>query len=226
MPATVEELRFEGAGGAPVAARLHLPARERASGAGVLLIGEPDEPAGAAAERAARAAALVAAGHAALSVELAPGEGGGPPPDRRALVDLDAGLERLAACADLDPERLAAWGSGRAGTRAFLLGCHSRRLAAAVCTHAPFVEPDLGPARPVQPLEMALNLGCPLLAVFAEDDPLAPPAQAEELRRVLSQFAREFDIVVRPRSEPGARAASDADPAGPELAFLAAHLES
>ena len=45
---------------------------------------------------------------------------------------------------------------------------------------------------------MALNLGCPLLALFGEDDPSIPQEDVEAMRRVLSQFSREFDIVTFP----------------------------
>lgn len=228
MAGTVEDLALDAGGGAVLAARLHRPPAERTSGAAVLLVAAP----GATAEPALAGVAegLGAAGLTALVLAPARGADGAPPGDRAALGQLDRALAWLAERPEIDAERLAAWGRGGAGTLAFLLGCHSRRLAAAVCVRAPLVAAELSAARPVQPLEMALNLGCPVLAVFDEGDAAAPPEHAAAAERVLSQFAREFDIVVRPPSAEGpSRAAADAalaDELRRGLAFLAEHLEA
>jgi len=50
----------------------------------------------------------------------------------------------------------------------------------------------------VQPLELALNLSCPMLAIFGEKDPSIAPEDVERFRKVRDQFAREVTVVVLP----------------------------
>jgi carboxymethylenebutenolidase len=115
--------------------------------------------------------------------------------DRRVLADLEAGLARLAAVPCVDRARLGALGLGHGGTFALMLGCTSRRLAAVVLIGARVRYPALSRAKPSQPLELALNLGCPVLAAVGEGDPATPPADVEALRETLGRFARELELV-------------------------------
>jgi carboxymethylenebutenolidase len=119
-------------------------------------------------------------------------------PDRRVLGDLECALERLAAEPGVDARRLGAAGFCMGGNYAFLLGCASRRLSALVDFYGRFVYRELSPAKPVQPLELALNLSCPMLAIFGEKDPSISREDVDRLRRVMDQFAREVTIVVYP----------------------------
>lgn len=118
--------------------------------------------------------------------------------DRRVMGDLDAALEELVSARAVDPERLAAVGCGVGGTFAFLLGCHSRKVTAVVAFYSEIIYPELGPHRPVQPLEMALNLSCPFLGHYGQQDASIPLEHVESMRDVLSQFAREFEIETYP----------------------------
>lgn len=153
--------------------------------------------------------------------------------DRQSGADLERALERLAAEPGVDPRRLAAVGFGAGGTLAFLLGCRSDRPAAVVACHGPVVRSELSAAHPVQPLEMALNLACPLLALFGREDPAIPPEHVKRLRTVLSQFARSFDIVSLPDAGRGFfddRCVGHHEVAAQEawertLSFLREHLE-
>jgi len=154
--------------------------------------------------------------------------------DRRTLADLEACLGWLARHGDVDRERLAVVGVGFGGTLAFQLACTSRRVAAAVVLGGSLVHRELSRERPIQPLELALNLGCPLLGVFGAEDPAVPRAQIELLERALAQGMKDFEIELVANAaerfldrssagyhEPAARAAWQRC-----VEFLRAHLES
>jgi carboxymethylenebutenolidase len=94
-------------------------------------------------------------------------------------------------------------GFGAGGTLALLFGCASTRVAAAVPLLRAVVYPELSAAKPIQPLELGLNLGAPLLACFGERDPSTPPEDVARLRTALSQFSKDFDIVTYPGAAHG-----------------------
>jgi dienelactone hydrolase len=196
----LEALSLPGPKGVALSALLARAQAPREPACGVLFV--PGE-AGLDAPARELLAALARAGFAALG--LAPTARS----DRGALAELAAGLAALEACAEAVPERLAVLGLGSGGTLAFLLGCTSTRLGALVLWGGRLVYPELSAERPIQPLELALNLGAPLLALHWEEDLAMPPADLERLRTVLSQSAKDFDIVTVPgtRGEPVAPAA-------------------
>ena len=159
--------------------------------AGVLLIreGKPGDDSRAAEERLAEEGFLVHAPELTPEVLAV---------DRRALQEIERALEDLARRAGLERERLGVVGFGRGGTLAFLLGC-TRRVGAVVDVDGPVLYPELSAARPIQPLELALNLEGSFLGVFS--GPSGPVGEEEItlLREQLSSAARPFDIVVGPR---------------------------
>ena len=115
-------------------------------------------------------------------------------PDRRALGDLEAGLEWLERQPGTDAERLAAIGFCMGGNYAFQLGCTSRRVAAVVDFYGRIQYPELSREKPIQPLELALNLTGPLLALFGDEDASIPLEQRERLRTTLESFAKSFEV--------------------------------
>lgn len=154
-------------------------------------------------------------------------------PDRRVLADLEAAAETLGKRQDVDAERIAVVGFCMGGNYAFLLGCTSSRVRAVVDFYGRVVYPELSAEKPTQPLELALNLGCPLLALFGEEDPAIPAEDVERMRVVLSQFSREFDILTYPGAghgffndrRPGHHEAAAADAWRRVLDFLRSTLE-
>ena len=150
---------------------------------------------------------LAAAGFTLLAPRPADGASWSAQPDRRALAELECALAWLAARDDVDGRRLAAVGSGRGGTLAYLLGCTSRRVAAVVASRAAVVYPALDASRPTQPLELALNLSAPLLVIGPEDE------HSAQFRRRLEQGGKHVEFVAEDRD--GSRA----------LAFLRAALD-
>lgn len=119
-------------------------------------------------------------------------------PDRRVLGDLEGALAHLAADPAVDPKRLGTVGFCMGGNYAFLAGCASRRVACVVDFYGRFVYRELGPNKPIQPLELALNLSGPLLLIFGEDDASISMDDVERFRDVLARFAKDVTIATFP----------------------------
>ncbi len=119
-------------------------------------------------------------------------------PDRRAVADLDGALAFLGEQDGVDARSLAVVGFCMGGTLAFLSGCISRRVACVVDFYGGPIYRELGPNKPSQPLELALNLDRPLLAFFGEADDHIPAEHVERLRRMLESSAKSFEIHTYP----------------------------
>lgn len=139
------------------------------------------------------AEALVAAGIAVARPELPALDVDGP-----VLAALAEAARALAGDPDLDPTRIAALGAGEGALLVYLLACRGDALAAVVLRGGPVIRSELDAARPVQPLEMTLNLSAPVLGLFHEGDSTAPPEHVELLREALSRGHKQFDIVSLP----------------------------
>lgn len=154
-------------------------------------------------------------------------------PDRRVLGDLEGALAWLAEQPNVDGDALAAVGFCMGGNHAYQLGCASRRVRCVVDFYGRLVYRELDAAKPIQPIELALNLSVPLLAFFGERDSTIPPEHVERFRRALSQGAKDFEIVTFPEAGHGffndTRATFRADEArdawNRTLAFLRERLE-
>ena len=119
-------------------------------------------------------------------------------PDRRVLGDLEGALVHLSSDPEVDAKRLGAVGFCMGGNYAYLLGCKSTRVRAVVDFYGRFVYRELTANKPIQPLEMALNLSCPLLAIFGEEDPSISREDVAKFRRTLEQFSKEITIATFP----------------------------
>ncbi|MCP3915454.1 MAG: dienelactone hydrolase family protein [bacterium] len=124
-------------------------------------------------------------------------------PDRRAVRDLEAAAELLAGESLVDADRIGVIGFCMGGNLAYLLGCHSRRIAAVVDFYGRLVYDDLSPNKPVQPLEMALNLTAPLLGFFGAEDTSIPLEHVRLFEERLTAFAKEAEIRVVPSAGHG-----------------------
>ena len=222
-----ESVRFPGSMGDEVSAQLALPALARASAPAVVLVHGAERCEGAEGAGARKSGLLercVESGFVVLAPDLTArrgSEAGVAFADRPATADLDAAAAFLAARDDVDDEQIAIIGLGAGGTLAFLSGCHSRRIAAVVALGGEIRYADLSGDRPVQPLEMALNLSSPYLGIFAEGDPQAPAEDVDALERTLDQFAKSAEI----RRVPGPGSEASAGDHWPGVyAFLAESL--
>ncbi len=144
---------------------------------------------------------VVDAGFAALALERP--AAGVELSDRDALRAIESALEALAREERVDAARMAVVGLGEAGTLAFLAGCASRRVAAVVDAGGSLERGELSSRHPIEPLELALNLGAPVLVLFGAEDPSTPPAQGERIRMALERAGRSVDV--ERSSECGAR---------------------
>jgi carboxymethylenebutenolidase len=124
-------------------------------------------------------------------------------PDRRVLGDLEGALAWLERRADADGSKLAAVGFCMGGNHAYQLGCASRRVKCVVDFYGRLEYAELSAAKPIQPIELALNLSVPLLAFFGERDTSIPPEQVQRFRRLLDQAAKHAEIVTYPEAGHG-----------------------
>ncbi len=119
-------------------------------------------------------------------------------PDRRALADLDGAAGWLAQHEDVDARSVAIVGFCMGGTLAFLAGCTSTRFACVVDFYGRVLYGDLSEIKPVQPIEMLLNLDRPLLALFGEEDASIPLDDVRLLEKHLSDANKDFELVTYP----------------------------
>lgn len=212
-------IRFPGHGGDEIGGILARPEGTSARAPGIVLVQEVfglDPHIQSMTER------LAAEGFVVLAPDLYSREGGAPGPrptpedpspiwtmdevraavaslpDRRVLGDLEGGLAHLASDPGVHARQLGAMGFCMGGNYAYMLGCTSRRTSAVIDFYGRFVYRELSPQKPIQPLELALNLSCPILAIFGEADPSIPAEDVERFRKTMDQFARDATIVTIP----------------------------
>ena len=232
----VDRVSFEGAGGDGVTGLLVSPdAAGAAPRAGLVLV---HDASGLDAHVEATARRLATEGYAVIAPDLhaRAGASGARPSDRRVLADLDGALARLveqlaprAPAGRAGAPVIGAIGFGAGATQAFLFGCHSDRVDAVVDFCGPIVYPELSAEQPMQPLEMALNLGAPLLGLFAGDDPSIPRADVTALETRLGQFMKRAEVHVFDGVRPGffdeAHPAHDAQAAARAWELVRAFLD-
>ena len=122
--------------------------------------------------------------------------------DPQVLADLQAGIDFLHARPEV---------SGRVGITGFCMGGMYVLMAACACSglaaavpfygllshrHGLLHDPQgLDPARkPREPLAMAPELRCPLLAFFGADDEFIPADDVRELERGLARSGQPFEV--------------------------------
>lgn len=118
--------------------------------------------------------------------------------DLEEATDRDAGARIEEALQGSSGPRILL-GEGAVGTLAFLHACRTQHLDALVTVAAPLVLGDLSKERPVQPLEMLLNLEVPLLLLDEQGS-----RDAALARERLAAFSRTW--------EEGELAGPDPDP--------------
>ncbi|MBM3977315.1 MAG: dienelactone hydrolase family protein [Planctomycetes bacterium] len=106
-----------------------------------------------------------------------------PRGDRAATAAITAELARLG--------RAGLLGLGPGSSLALLAACTSSSVVACALVGGALVLERLSAERPSQPLELALNLGCPLFVFHGMADPEFPPAHVAFARAKLDQFARD-----------------------------------
>ena len=120
-------------------------------------------------------------------------------PDAEAVQDLEAAAAHLRALPGATG-KVGAIGFCSGGRQTLLLACSSK-LDAAIDCWGGFIERATQdavttPARPTPILDLVGRLGCPLFAVFGEEDPNPTVAQSEELKRRAAAAGKNVTIKV------------------------------
>lgn len=125
--------------------------------------------------------------------------------DPAVLGDVQSGVDLLAGRAEVESHGVGVLGFCMGGMYALLAGCELARIGAVVPFygilshhHGLLYDPDgLDPAsKPVEPLDAAKNLRCPMLAFFGDQDEFIPIADIEELRARLATNGKDAEVVV------------------------------
>ena len=127
--------------------------------------------------------------------------------DPDALRDVQAGVDFLALAKPTRARKSAVVGFCMGGMYALLAACQCRGLSAAVpfygllsYEHGILHTPGGRDRRlkPVQPLDAAPDLRCPLLAFFGDQDEFIPAPDIERLRAKLAQADASSEIEIFP----------------------------
>lgn len=117
-------------------------------------------------------------------------------PDSQAMADLDSAALHIKAQSDSNG-KVGAIGFCSGGRYTLMFGCNSSNVDACVDSAGGFIiQDEHTEQRPVSPIDMVPNLGCPLLGLFGEEDPNPSPAHAERLKAELDQHGKTYEFVM------------------------------
>jgi len=115
----------------------------------------------------------------------------------RGARDLAATVDAVRAMPGIDPRRVAVWGYCTGGTLAWLAAGLRGDLAAAVLYFpSQPVFAELGPARPVHPVDLLWQLTCPALFLYGDQDKLMPPGALADLRARIDHWQVDAQVKV------------------------------
>ena len=117
-------------------------------------------------------------------------------PDRRILADLGAAARWLRGHERVSGRSVGITGFCMGGQYALMASCVHASFDACVSWYGMlrYAEKDAG--RPADPLDLAPQLQCPLLAMFGAEDTLIPQTDVDALRSVLARAGKQFEIEV------------------------------
>ena len=122
-------------------------------------------------------------------------------PDSQAMGDLDAGAQYIKSQADSNG-KVGAIGFCSGGRYTLMFGCTSKNLDAAVDSAGGFITQDEPneheDTRPIPPIDMIVDLNCPLLGLFGEEDPNPSPEHAERLQAELDKHDKTYEMRMYP----------------------------
>jgi len=122
-------------------------------------------------------------------------EAGGVP-DESVMGDCAGALDHLVNLPTSNG-RVGVTGMCSGGRHAFLAACRLPGFAAAVeCWGGGVVAPPeaLTPARPVAPVDLTAQLGCPLLGIFGNDDRYPAPAEVDRHEAELKRYGKTYEF--------------------------------
>jgi carboxymethylenebutenolidase len=121
-------------------------------------------------------------------------------PDAEAVQDLEASAAYLRELSGATG-KIGAIGFCSGGRQTLLFACSSNKVDAAVDCWGGFIhratpEAETTPSRPTPILDLVSKLGCPLFAVFGEEDQNPSVAQSEELKKLAQAAGKDVTVKV------------------------------
>lgn len=126
-------------------------------------------------------------------------------PDARFVGDL-RGVVQYIKSLPYSNGKVGAIGWCSGGRQALIAACTIPELDAAVDCYGGgmIMTPDqLTERRPVSPIDMVPNLGCPLLGLFGEEDQSPTPAQVAQLEVELAKHGKTYEVHMYPNAGHG-----------------------
>lgn len=146
---------------------------------------------------------LAAQGYVALAVDLYRGQVAYDPslayeltvstPPDRALRDMEAALNFLAARADVDKEKMGSIGWSVGGKWSLLLAANDPRLAACVVNYG---------SLPADPADIQ-KIHAPVLGIFGADDRTISASEVEDFEDAMNSAHKSIDVKVYPNASHG-----------------------
>ena len=146
-------------------------------------------------------------GYVAIAPELYSREGPPDPNDMSTVMPKMMGLPDVQAIADLEgaaqylnglnstSNKIGVIGFCSGGRQSLMFACNSKSINAAIDCYGGFIiQIDLTNARPVAPINMALNLNCPLLGLFGKDDQNPSSEDIIRLETILTENKKVFEF--------------------------------
>lgn len=118
--------------------------------------------------------------------------------DRRVLGDIAAAADFVRGLPAVGGNPVAVLGFCLGGQYAFLAGCGSARVDAAVSFYGMLRYATHDERKPAAPLDVVDRLACPWLGLFGADDALIPAADVAELDAALQRHGKDASIRVYP----------------------------
>ncbi len=115
-------------------------------------------------------------------------------PDPRVLADLGAAVAYLARRPETAGRPVGITGFCLGGQYSLMAACTVPGLAACVSWYGMLRYTERNERKPASPLDLAPRLACPYLGLFGAEDELIPPADVEELRRILTTGGKSFEL--------------------------------
>ena len=119
-------------------------------------------------------------------------------PDTRVLADLAAAVGYLGRRDEVDAHAIGITGFCLGGQYALMAACVVPGIAACVSWYGMLRYAETDAVKPASPLDLAPELQCPYLGLFGEDDALIPLTDVLELKHILEQADKRFEIVTYP----------------------------
>jgi carboxymethylenebutenolidase len=126
---------------------------------------------------------------------------------RKPDSELKSDLDTTAAWAATDggsAAKLAVTGFCRGGRNTIVYAAHNPNLKAAVAWYGGnVVAPEKHEFLTDRPVDVAPNIKCPLLGLYAGDDPAIPMDHVEQLKAALAKSGKKWEMVVYPGAKHG-----------------------